>query len=97
MRNLLVCVGIAVCGCAHPLAKVQPGMTTSEIRSVTGEVAPSEVVPNSNGSQTWFYGKNMCLLLVNDRVVAKWSAEASVPGATASSVCMPQSQSSMPY
>lgn len=93
MRNLLsMVIFLAVVGCAHPFAKVQPGMTTAELRGITGEMAPTDVVPYPSGAQTWFYGKDLCVLLINDRVVAKWS-EDTAPKNTTSVVCNPANES----
>jgi hypothetical protein len=63
--------------------KIQPGMSTSEIRTL-GDEGPSHVVPYESNAQAWFYGDDQCILVVNDHVLLKERTQtrvtASIPG-----------------
>jgi hypothetical protein len=74
MRLACLAVVLALAaGCAHPFTKIQPGMTSADVRSVTEPegVGPSEVVTYPPNAQAWYYGEDRCILLVDDRVVQK--------------------------
>jgi hypothetical protein len=87
---------VFVGGCAHPFTLIQPGMNATEVRGTTGSVAPTNVIPYSNGGQAWFYGSERCVLLVDDKVVAKYSADTAPPGAKAETVCVPPGVAAAP-
>lgn len=89
MRVLLTLTGVVLAfGCAHPFSRIQPGMNSTEVRGTTGDVAPSNVVPWSGGAQSWYYGGDRCILIVDDKVVAKYSPD-DAPTGTTPSICVP--------
>lgn len=73
-------------GCAHPFTHIQPGMNSTEVRGATGSAAPTNVI-SFGASQAWFYGKERCILFVDDKVVAKWSDEGAPKGTTPEAIC----------
>lgn len=85
---LLVVVAVVAVGCAHPFSRIQPGMNSTEVRGTTGNVAPSNVVPWSASAQSWYYGGDRCILIIDDKVVAKYSPD-DAPTGTTPAVCAP--------
>lgn len=81
-------VMVVVAGCGHPFNRIQPGMNSTEVRGTTGDVAPSNVVPWGAAAQSWYYGGNRCILIVDDKVVAKYSPD-DAPSGTTEAVCVP--------
>lgn len=87
-------------GCVHVFERIQPGMTSAEVRALTEPegVGPSEVVTYPPNAQAWYYGEDRCILLVDDRVVqknvTKTQSVAVVPGIahvsqTSKALCAP--------
>ncbi|MCC6337474.1 MAG: hypothetical protein IT380_26185 [Myxococcales bacterium] len=100
MRVALFAVALLAAGCSHVFTKIQPGMTSAEVRALTEPegVGPSEVVTYPPNAQAWYYGEDRCILLVDDRVVQKnvtrEQTVASVPGLahvkqTSKALCAP--------
>lgn len=86
---MLTLVGVVLAsGCAHPFSRIQPGMNSTEVRGTTGDVAPTNVVPWSGGAQSWYYGGDRCVLIVDDKVVAKYSPD-DAPTGTTEAICVP--------
>jgi hypothetical protein len=83
-KLLAAALALSFVGCAHPFSKIQPGMTTAEVRAVTGEYSPTQVVPYGPTSAAWFYGPDQCILVMEDRVsmkdVTHTDAAFSAPG-----------------
>lgn len=87
-RPLLVAglLALFAFGCAHPFKKIQPGMTAAEVRAVTEDNAPSDVItwPTAPGAEAWYYGPDRCILLVNEVVrkksVTHTRASGGIPG-----------------
>lgn len=69
----LAALSLVASGCAHVFEKIQPGMSSGEVRALTEPegVGPSEVVTYPPNAQAWYYGEDRCILLVDDRVVQK--------------------------
>lgn len=82
-------LAVITTGCAHVFERIQPGMTSADVRALTEPegVGPSEVVTYPPNAQAWYYGEDRCILLVDDRVVqknlTKTQAVAVVPGVAA--------------
>lgn len=101
MRLVVLAVLVLVAsGCVHVFERIQPGMTSADVRALTEPegVGPSEVVSYPPNAQAWYYGEDRCILLVDDRVVqknvTKTQRVAVVPGIahvsqTSKAVCAP--------
>lgn len=89
MRFLLVLfTTVVTLACAHPFSRIQPGMNSTEVRGTTGDVAPTNVVPWGASAQSWYYGGDRCILIVDDKVVAKYSPD-DAPTGTTEAICVP--------
>ena len=78
----------ALSSCSHAFDRVQPGMTATEVRTMMGEMAPTQIIPAGNAT-TWYY-RESCVLFVDDRVVAKFTPTKDPQPATPN-VCQPSS------
>ena len=79
MVSLILFPILLLQGCASQQSRfdqINPGMTGSEARAAM-HAGPThfENVPNSEYA-TWYWGKDYCVLLKSDKVIAKDSAEA---------------------
>lgn len=92
VRALLIVGALSAMACGHPFRRIQPGMTAAEVRAVTEDHAPTDVVtwPQAPGAEAWYYGPDRCILLVNEVVrqksVTRTKASGGIPGVVRVSV-----------
>ncbi|MBI1908548.1 MAG: hypothetical protein HYS22_00025 [Deltaproteobacteria bacterium] len=79
---LLTAASLGACA-GSKFALVYPGMTSQEVVKAM-ESGPSKVEQHEGNYATWYYGKDQCLLLKDDKVSTKSQTEEktalSIPG-----------------
>lgn len=69
---------VALSGCATTKSRfnqVYPGMSSQEVAQ-TMEKGPSRAQEFKDGSTAWYYGEDLCVLIRQDKVVAKEQTQA---------------------
>ncbi len=70
---VVICCVVLLAACAgkqSKFSKIYPGMTADDVAKTMGK-GPNSVEPFKEGYASWHYGEDRCLLLKDDKVVAK--------------------------
>ncbi|WP_426730723.1 hypothetical protein [Myxococcus faecalis] len=72
MRTVLLVAALAASGCAGPggFQKLYPGMTSREVVEAMGQ-GPTRAHEFPDRSSAWYYGDDQCVLMREDKLVAK--------------------------
>jgi hypothetical protein len=79
MITIAVVGGIFSMACASSggkhFGKIYPGMTTEQAVATMDGKGPSQVQSYDKGYSAWYYGKDQCLLIQEEKVVSKSTSE----------------------